>query len=88
MITFDGESPPLGSIVVTWHGLTMLTLAVHVETRPHPYHAFVTPGMAGEAMRGWLERNGMKPVPLPRDRRGNPAAGLKHMARALKDGRP
>ena len=37
-------------------------------------------------MRGWLNGNDMEPVALPRDGVGNPAAGLKEMARALQEG--
>jgi len=85
-ITFEGELPSGGSIAVTWHGMNMLILAVHAERKPHPYRAFVPPGMAGAAMLGWLRSNGMEPVSLPRDGEGNPAAGLKQMARALREG--
>jgi lysophospholipid acyltransferase (LPLAT)-like uncharacterized protein len=85
-VTFEGALPPGGSIAVTWHGMNMLVLAVHAEKRPHPYRAFVPPGLAGMAMRGWLKGCGMEPVALPRDGDGNPVAALKHMARALKEG--
>ena len=85
-VTFEGALPPGGSIAVTWHSMNMLVLAVHAEKRPHPYRAFVPPGLAGVAMRGWLKGCGMEPVALPRDGAGNPVAALKHMARALKEG--
>ncbi len=85
-ITFEGDLPSGGSIAVTWHGMNMVILAVHAERRPKAYRAFVPPGLAGAAMQGWLKGNGMMPVPLPRDGQGNPAAGLKDMARALKEG--
>ena len=86
-ITYEGELPPNGSIAVTWHGMTMLGLGVHAGERADPYRAFVVPGIAGAAMRGWLEGIGMEAVALPRDREGNPAAGLKLMVRALKQDR-
>jgi lysophospholipid acyltransferase (LPLAT)-like uncharacterized protein len=37
-------------------------------------------------MRGSLKAYGMEPIALPPDGCGNPVAGLKEMARALKDG--
>ena len=37
-------------------------------------------------MRGCLKGYGMEPVALPRDGTGNPVAGLKEMAQALKEG--
>ena len=85
-VTFEKELPPGGSIAVTWHSMNLLILAVHAEQRPQPYRAFVPPGLVGAAMRGWLEGSGIEPVALPRDGAGNPAAGLKEMARALREG--
>jgi lysophospholipid acyltransferase (LPLAT)-like uncharacterized protein len=73
---FEGELPAGGSIVVMWHGMTMVTLAAHAELKPHPYRAFVTPGIGGATMRGWLRGCGMEPVPLPPDGAGNPVTAL------------
>ena len=85
-VTFEGELPPGGLIIVTWHAMNMLILAVLAEQRPRPYRAFVPPGVAGAAMCGWLKGSGMEPVALPRDGASNPAAALKEMAQALKEG--
>jgi lysophospholipid acyltransferase (LPLAT)-like uncharacterized protein len=85
-ITFEGELPSESFIGVTWHSMNLLTLAVHAERRPHPYRAFVPPGLAGSTMRGWLVASGMEPVPLPAEGTGNPIAGLRQMARALSEG--
>jgi lysophospholipid acyltransferase (LPLAT)-like uncharacterized protein len=86
LVTFQGELPPGGSIAVTWHSLNLLILAAHGEGRTGQYRAFVTQGMAGEAMRACLEALGAESVTLPRDGEGNPAARLKEMARALRQG--
>ena len=83
-ITFEGELPSGPFIAVTWHSMNLLALAVHAEWRPHPYRAFIPPGLAGATMRGWLVASGMEPVPLPPDGIGNPIAGLRHMARSLE----
>ncbi len=61
-------------------------MSVHAELKPREYWAFVPPGMLGAVMRACLKGYDMEAVPLPRDGQGNPAAGLKEMARALKDG--
>ena len=84
-ITTEGELPAGPFIGVTWHSMNLLTLAVHAERRPHPYRAFVPPGLAGATMRGWLIASGMEPVPLPPEGTGNPIAGLRQMARALAE---
>src|SRR5660397_266615 len=78
-ITFEGEIPSGPFIAVTWHSMNLLALAVIAERRPHPYRAFVPPGLAGATMRGWLIASGMTPVPLPSDGTGNPIAGLREM---------
>jgi lysophospholipid acyltransferase (LPLAT)-like uncharacterized protein len=88
-VVFDGEFDTRQShITISWHGFNMLALAVHAVHRPRPrsYFAFAPPGLVGATMRGWLRGVGVEPVPLPADAIGNPAAALKHMARALKDG--
>ena len=85
-VSLEGELPSGGSILITWHAMNMLILAVHAEHRPQPYRAFVPPGLVGAAMGGWLKGSGMEPVALPRDHTGNPAAALKEMARGLKEG--
>src|SRR5680860_842950 len=82
-ITFEGEIPSGPFIAVTWHSMNLLALAVIAERRPHPYRAFVPPGLAGATMRGWLIASGMTPVPLPSDGTGNPIAGLREMGRTL-----
>jgi lysophospholipid acyltransferase (LPLAT)-like uncharacterized protein len=84
-ITVEGELPSGPFVGVTWHSMNMLTLAVHRERRPHPYRAFVPPGLAGATMRSWLVASGMEPVPLPPDGEGNPIAALRLMTRALAD---
>lgn len=66
--------------------MNLVIMGVHAETRPEAYRAFVPPGILGAVMRGCLKGYGMEPVALPRDGAGNPVAGLKEMARALKDG--
>jgi lysophospholipid acyltransferase (LPLAT)-like uncharacterized protein len=85
-VVFEGELPQGGFIAVSWHSANLLVMGAHAELRPHPYRAFVPPGVLGEVMRGCLKGYGMEPVALPRDGAGNPAAGLKEMAQALKDG--
>jgi lysophospholipid acyltransferase (LPLAT)-like uncharacterized protein len=86
-IAFEGEFQTGQShITINWHGLNMLTLAVHAVHRPRHYFAFAPPGLVGATMRGWLSGVGVDPVPLPDDVTGNPATALKHMARALKEG--
>lgn len=82
-ITLEGEIPSGPFIAVTWHSMNLLALAVIAERRPHPYRAFVPPGLAGATMRGWLIASGMTPVPLPSDGTGNPIAGLRQMGRTL-----
>jgi len=84
-IAFEGELPSGPLIGVTWHSMNLLTLAVHVQRRPHPYRAFVPPGLAGATMRGWLVASGMEPVSLPPEGTGNPIAALRQMARALAE---
>jgi lysophospholipid acyltransferase (LPLAT)-like uncharacterized protein len=83
---FEGELPPGGAVAVTWHGMVLLSLGVHAEQRFCPCRAFVTPGLGGAVMRGWLSGNRMEPVPLPSNRNGNVAAALKQMARCLQEG--
>jgi lysophospholipid acyltransferase (LPLAT)-like uncharacterized protein len=85
-ITYEGELPAGPFVAVTWHSMNLLTLAVHAQTRPQPYRAFVPPGLLGDTMRSWLVASGMEPVPLPPDGTGNPIAGLREMARALGEG--
>ena len=85
-VAFEGEMPFGPVVAVTWHGLILVGLGAHTGSRLCPC-AFVTPGFRGAAMRGWLAGNRMQAVPLPRTGTGNPAAGLKEMARALDEGR-
>jgi lysophospholipid acyltransferase (LPLAT)-like uncharacterized protein len=85
-LSFEGELPAGGFVAASWHSMNLMVMAVHAELRPHPYRAFVPPGALGTVMRGALEVYGMEAVALPRDGTGNPAAGLKEMARALKEG--
>jgi len=82
----EGDLPPGPVIAVSWHGMIMVGLGVHAESRFRPCSAFVTPGLPGVAMRGWLSANRIKSVPLPRDGDGNASGGLKQMARSLRDG--
>jgi len=85
-IVFEGELPAGAFIAASWHSTNLLVMAVHAEKKPHPYRAFVPPGLLGQVMRGSLKAYGMEPIALPPDGCGNPVAGLKEMARALKDG--
>jgi lysophospholipid acyltransferase (LPLAT)-like uncharacterized protein len=85
-VALEGEPPPAAHIAVTWHSMNMVGLAVHAEWRPQAHRAFVPPGIAGAAMRGWLLGTGVEPVPLPPDGCGNPVAGLREMTRALGEG--
>jgi lysophospholipid acyltransferase (LPLAT)-like uncharacterized protein len=85
-VVTEGELPADGFIAVSWHSTNLVIMGAHAELRPHPYRAFVPPGILGEVMRGCLETYGMEAVALPRDGSGNPVAGLKEMARSLKDG--
>ena len=85
-VTFEGELPPGAFIAVSWHSMNLVIMGVHAEMLPRPYRAFVPPGVLGSVMRGCLKGYGMEAVALPEDGVGNPVAGLKEMARALKDG--
>jgi lysophospholipid acyltransferase (LPLAT)-like uncharacterized protein len=85
-VVLEGELPAGAFIAVSWHCTNLLVMGVHAEKRPHPYRAFVPPGLLGQVMRGSLKAYGMEPIALPPDGCGNPVAGLKEMARALKDG--
>jgi lysophospholipid acyltransferase (LPLAT)-like uncharacterized protein len=85
-VVFEGELPAGGVIAIGWHSTNLIIMGTHAELRPRPYWAFVPPGALGAVMRGCLKGYDMEAVPLPRDGRGNPAAGLKEMARALKEG--
>jgi lysophospholipid acyltransferase (LPLAT)-like uncharacterized protein len=85
-VTFEGELPSGGFIGVSWHSMNLVIMGIHAESRPEPYRAFVPPGILGSVMRGCLKGYGMEAVALPQDGVGNPVAGLKEMARALKDG--
>lgn len=85
-VTFEGELPPGGFIAVSWHSMNLVIMGVHAEIRPQPYRAFVPPGLLGSVMRGCIKGYGMEAVALPQDGVGNPVAGLKEMARALKEG--
>jgi lysophospholipid acyltransferase (LPLAT)-like uncharacterized protein len=87
-VVFEGELPPGAFIGVFWHSMNLVIMGVHAECMPRPYRAFVPPGVLGGVMRGCLEGYGMEAVALPQDGVGNPVAGLKEMARALKDGYP
>ena len=85
-VTFEGCLPQGAFIGVSWHSMNLVIMGVHAETRPERYRAFVPPGLLGSVMRGCLRGYGMEAVALPQDGVGNPVAGLKEMARALKDG--
>jgi lysophospholipid acyltransferase (LPLAT)-like uncharacterized protein len=61
-------------------------MGIHAELRHHPYRAFVPPGLLGKVMQGSLRGYGVQPVALPRDGVGNPAAGLREMAQAVREG--
>jgi lysophospholipid acyltransferase (LPLAT)-like uncharacterized protein len=81
------EAPtPLAPVVwIGWHEVNLLTLSFHCRYFPRPAIAFVPPGLAGAAMRGWLEELGIEPVALAPDaRRG---LGLRQMRAALAAGK-
>jgi lysophospholipid acyltransferase (LPLAT)-like uncharacterized protein len=85
-VAFEGELPAGGFVAVSWHSMNLVIMGIHAERRPHPYRAFVPPGLLGSVMRGCLEGYGMEAVALPEDGVGNPVGGMKEMARAIKDG--
>jgi lysophospholipid acyltransferase (LPLAT)-like uncharacterized protein len=85
-VTYEGELPAGAFIGASWHSMNLVIMGVHAERRPERYRAFVPPGVLGSMMRGCLKGYGMEAVALPQDGVGNPVAGLKEMARALKDG--
>ncbi len=85
-LTLEGQLPQGSFIGVHWHSANLAIMGVHAERDAHPYRAFVPPGILGNVMRGCLEGYGMEAVPLPKDGAGNAVAGMKEMARALKDG--
>ena len=85
-VIYEGELPAGGFIGVSWHSMNLVIMGVHAENRPERYRAFVPPGVLGSIMRGCLKGYGMEAVALPQDGVGNPVAGLKEMARALKEG--
>jgi lysophospholipid acyltransferase (LPLAT)-like uncharacterized protein len=76
---------PRPVVWIGWHEGNLLTLAVHQRILRRVGIAFVPPGLAGEAMRGWLEGLGVTPVPLAQDaRRG---LGLRQMEAAIANGK-
>ena len=85
-VTFEGELPAGAFIAVSWHSMNLVVMGVHAQIRPQAYRAFVPPGLFGSVMRGCLKGYGMEAISLPKDGVGNPAAGLKEMARSLKNG--
>jgi lysophospholipid acyltransferase (LPLAT)-like uncharacterized protein len=85
-VLYEGELPAGAFIGATWHSMNLTIMGVHAENRPERYRAFVPPGVLGSVMRGSLQGYGWEAVALPQDGVGNPVAGLKEMARALKDG--
>ena len=85
-VIFQGELPPGGCVVASWHCNNLLVMGVHAELRPYPYRAFVPPGLWGKVMHGCLDGYGVESVALPQDGVGNPAAGLREMAQAVREG--
>lgn len=85
-VIFEGELPAGAFIGAIWHSTNLLVMGVHAENEPRPYRAFVPPGLRGQVTRGSLKTYAMEAVPLPPDGGGNPIAGLREMARALKEG--
>ena len=82
------EGWPRPAIVVAWHQGVLIGLTAQTYLKDsHAGPSFVPPGLLGEFMRGWINAyGGMLPITLPPDRRGNAAAAVKHMARALRAG--
>ena len=66
--------------------MNLIIMGVHAELLPHPYRAFVPPGVLGAVMRGCLDGYGMEAVALTEDGIGNPVGGMREMARAIKEG--
>jgi lysophospholipid acyltransferase (LPLAT)-like uncharacterized protein len=82
------EGWPRPAIVVCWHEGVLIALTAQSYLKDnHSGPSFVPPGLIGDIMRAWINAyGGMQPIPLPPDRRGNPAAALKLLANALRAG--
>ncbi len=84
-VLFETVAPRDPVVFIGWHEANVLTLVLHGRLFPRPAIAFVPPGLAGAAMRGWLEELGIEPVALAPDaRRG---LGLRQMRAALAAGK-
>lgn len=84
-ILVDAPLPQAPLVWIGWHEANLLTLSFHCRYFSRSAIAFVPPGLAGAAMRGWLEELGIEPVALAPDaRRG---LGLRQMHSALAAGK-
>jgi len=84
-VLFETVVPRDPVVFIGWHEANVLTLVLHGRLFPRPAIAFVPPGLAGAAMRGWLEALDIAPVALAPDaRRG---LGLRQMRSALAAGK-
>jgi lysophospholipid acyltransferase (LPLAT)-like uncharacterized protein len=83
-VIIEAPLPQQAAVLISWHEGNLLGLAAHASVRNRQAMAFVPPGLAGVAMRGWLDACGISPVPLGSDaRRG---LGLRQMEAALAAG--
>jgi lysophospholipid acyltransferase (LPLAT)-like uncharacterized protein len=84
-ILLEAPLPQAPVVWIGWHEANLLSLSFHCRYFPRSAIAFVPPGLAGAAMRGWLEELGIEPVALAPDaRRG---LGLRQMRSALAAGK-
>jgi lysophospholipid acyltransferase (LPLAT)-like uncharacterized protein len=83
-IIIEAPLPPAAAVLIGWHEGNLLGLAMHARIRNRQAMAFVPPGLAGVAMRGWLEACRINPVPLASDARRGLA--LRQMEAALAAG--
>lgn len=81
-VVFDAPYQRAPTVWIGWHEANLIALALHPIVAARPAMAFVPPGRHGAAMRGWLEKLGVAPIPLAPDaRRG---LGLRQMEAALE----
>ena len=76
------------AILAGWHTPNLLSLSIrYYYLYQLPALCFMPPGIVGITARGKLEGFGLRGVELPADDTGNPTGALKHMLRALSDGK-
>ncbi len=89
-VHIEGEAycPTGPAVLAGWHTPNLLSLAFHYYyLYSLPALCFMPPGIVGIAARGKLEGFGLQGVELPAEHSGNPTGALKHMLRALSDGK-